>query len=160
MLWSSDRVRDAEILSASVLHHSTFRVLYLYTIDLICLLDRSSRSLYFWTLLINTFTLRCKGTIEKLMVAQQIKKFATCMDPEKSSPDSTSYAIPSQFNQSYFPQTHFNIMLLFTFMSVKHSQDSRCQKGDMNQVPYWGKRWRGKVHPITCQESYRGGVEV
>jgi hypothetical protein len=39
------------------------------------------------------------------MVAQQIKKFATYMDPEKLSPDSTSYAIPSQFNQSYFPQT-------------------------------------------------------
>jgi len=70
------------------------------------------------------------------MVAQQIKKLATCMDPEKSSPDSTSYAIRSQFNESYFPHTHFNIMLLFTFMSVKQSQDSRGQKGDMNQVPY------------------------
>jgi hypothetical protein len=120
----------------SVLRHTCIRILFLYTIDLICHVDRSSRSLYFWTLLINTFTLRCKGTVEKLMVAQQIKKFATCMDPEKSSPDSISYAIPSRFNQSYCPQTHFNIIVLLTFMSLKQPQDSRRQKGDMNQVPY------------------------
>ena len=48
------------------------------------------------------------------MVAHQIKKFASCMDPEKSSPD----AIPSQFNQSYFTQTHFNIILVFTVIST------------------------------------------
>jgi hypothetical protein len=85
-----------------------------------------------------------------MMVAQQIKKLATCMDPEKPSPDSTSYAIPSQLNQSYCPQTHFNIILLFTFTALRHililyfflhlclkqPQDSRHQRGDMNQVPY------------------------
>ena len=80
--------------------------------------------------------MRCKGTVEWLMVAHQVKKFAACMDPEKSSPDSKSYAIPSQFNHSCFPQAHFNIIPLFTFMSLKHSRDSRRQKGDMNQ----GKR--------------------
>jgi hypothetical protein len=83
----------------------------------------------------NTFTLRCKATIGKMMVAQLINKFASCMDPEKSSPHSISDAIPSQFNQSYFTQTHFNIILLFAFMSLNQPQNSRRQNGDTNQVP-------------------------
>jgi hypothetical protein len=61
--------------------------------------------------------------MKMLMVVQQIKKFPTCMNSEKSSPDSTSDPILSQFNQFYFSYMHFNINISVVGIATRYGLD-------------------------------------